>query len=591
MRAPARSTVRNTAIPPTQQYPTPLPQMTIFPTSIRAKLTLTAVAVMGVLFLVLGAVVEVAGRQQVMSGVDAELTRHADEFIQIHKELQRNRPPPPRPAGPGEPGDGRGPDGPGPDGRGPDGRGPDERGPGGQGGEPGHDQRLGPQPVGNHHGPFGNGPMRGGPERGPGGPGPDGNQPPASFQRAVQRVGDPLLAIQPRFVSVTPGPPFARPDMMVPYDKSVLAQAERRGVVFSMLMLGNEKVRLITKLAVDDNGRKWIVQYPHPLRDIDQALRELNQTLLILLPFGLLLTAMACLFLMKRIMRPIREITTTAESIGAEDLTGRLNVAGKDEFALLAGTMNGMLGRIEGAFDVQRQALEKLEAILKQQRRFTADASHELKTPLAVIKANTGLMLHGMNLDADTKNSVAAIDSAATRMNKLVQGLMVLARAESGQPSQASKRFDLNIAVQNAIDQVPRPSKKSVTFTSNCDEISVDGCEGDIERVFVNLVDNACRHTPEDGSVRVTVNRLEGGAEVIVQDNGEGISPEHLAHLFDRFYRIDSSRSSESGGTGLGLAICKGIVESLGGEISIESQLGKGTVVRVKLPATTVSCA
>jgi len=376
---------------------------------------------------------------------------------------------------------------------------------------------------------------------------------------------------------------------MVAFDPSVVPMAERHGVVYSMVMLGNEKVRLITKLAVDDNGRKWLVQYPYPLGDIDKALRELSQTLLILLPIGLILTAIACLFLVKRIMRPIREITLTAESIGADDLTGRLTVSGADEFAHLAGTMNGMLSRIEIAFAAQGQAMEKLEAILKKQRRFTADASHELKTPLAVIKANTGLMLHGMQLEPDVKGSVTAIDSAATRMNRLVQGLMVLARAESGQSSQAPKLLNLVLVAQNAIDQVHRSATKSVIFSSDLDELWTSGCESDIERVVVNLVDNACRHTRDDGHIHVRAGRHGGNVVVTVADDGEGIATEHIEHIFDRFYRVDSARSTESGGSGLGLAICKGIVKAHGGNLSLSSELEKGTTVTFTLPEASGS--
>jgi len=539
--------------------------MTILPTSIRAKLTLTAVTVMGVLFVVLGLVVEVVGRQQILSGVDADLTRQANEIIQIHDEMEKHRPPFPGGQGfrPGNPGD----NGPG---------GPD----GGPNGDP-PDQIVG-RNGGDRPGADGRRPD----DRGPDGRGhgPDRNGPPMDFQRAVQRVGDPLLAIQPHFVSITPGPPFARPDMMVPYDSTVLQRAERQGVVFSMAKIGEENVRLITKLAVDKNGRKWLVQYPHPLRDIDGALTELNQTLLILLPIGLLLTGMACLYLVKRIMKPIREITDTADSIRGEDMTRRLNVQGSDEFALLAGTMNGMLGRIEGAFTAQRQALERVEAVLKQQRRFTADASHELKTPLAVIKANTGLMLHGMSLDPDTASSVSAIDSAATRMNRLVQGLMVLARTESGQPTQTSRPFNLNVTILNAIDQVHCLPSKDVIANLDDHQVNVIACESDLERVFVNLIDNACRHTSETGKISIGLSREANSAVVSVRDDGEGIGPEHLPHLFDRFYRVDSARSSELGGTGLGLAICKGIVESHGGSISVTSELGKGATFTVKLP-------
>jgi len=523
--------------------------MTIFPTSIRAKLTLTAVTVMGVLFIALGGVVQIAGRQQLMARVDAELTKKVDEAIQFHRKMTHNRPPPPQ----------RDPN------RGPGG-GPDD-GPG-----------PGPQPGDDRNGPGG---PDGGRNRGPGpGPGLRG------YRQAMKEIGDPLLTIGPRFISIDPGPPMAPPEFSEPYDKAAVPLAGKKGIVFSDVSIAGQRVRILTRLAKDDNGRRWVAQVPYPIGDIDKSLQTLGQTLLLLLPIGLGLTAGASLFLMKRVMRPIREITVTADSISAEDLSGRLNVAGKDEFAQLGTTINGMLGRLENAFNVQRETMARLEAVLKQQRRFTADASHELKTPLAVIKANTGLMLHGMDLSSDTRSSVEAIDSAATRMNRLVQGLMLLARAEAGSAVLGATPFDLKLAVQNAIDQVHRPSTKAVTYDDDESDELVSGSERDVERVFVNLIDNASRHTTDNGHIEVRIERVGNEAVVTVCDDGEGIAAEHVPHLFERFYRADSARSTETGGTGLGLAICKGIVEATGGTISIESQLGKGTTVTVRLPVS-----
>lgn len=547
--------------------------MTFFPTSIRAKLTLTAVTVMGVLFISLGTVVEVVGRQQIMSSVDSELGQRAAQIIRAHQEVDReNRPPPGEFAG------------------GPQVQGPDDRRDGSDHGPDdmhhpnGGDQGQAVQGPGNPTGQPGQGRQHGG--GGPGGPG--GPRGFGGFLRRLQEIGDPTLAVGPRFISLSDGPPFAPPDMRLPYDKVAVASADKVGTAYSTVIVGTgssaQKMRLISRLAKDDNGRRWVVQVPYPLGQIDNALRTLNRTLLLLLPFGLALTAVACLLLMKTIMRPIREITVTADSIGGDDLSGRLSVTGRDEFALLGTTINGMLGRLENAFDVQRQTLARLEAVLKQQRRFTADASHELKTPLAVIKANTGLMLHGSKLNEDDLSSIQAIDSAATRMNRLVQGLMLLARAEAGSPVLGLAPFDLSLAVQNAVDQVHRPAEKRVSYSDDGSSFMVSGSERDVERVFVNLIDNACRHTAVDGHIDVSVVRAGSEAVVTVRDNGEGIGSEHLPHLFERFYRADSARSTETGGTGLGLAICKGIVEATGGTISIESELGQYTAVVVRLP-------
>ncbi len=545
--------------------------MTLYPTSIRGKLTLTAVSVMGVLFILLGGVVQVAGRAQIMSNVDVELSKRVDDVILAQKKAAKFMRPPP--------GEGRGD-------RGPDGQGPGpDFGPGG-----GPDGRP-PQDGGGGQGP--NGAGQGDNQRGDPNRPNNGNRPPGprinAFRQALKEIGNHLLAIGPRFIAVDPGPPFAPPDMMEAYDKTVIPKAIAQGIAFSDVVIDGQKVRIITKLAKESGGHRWLAQVPYPLGDVDQSLKTLNQTLLLLLPFGLLLTAVASLFLIKRVMQPIRQISTTADSISAEDLSGRLEVSGSDEFAQLGGTINGMLARLENAFEIQRQTLQRLEVVLKQQRRFTADASHELKTPLAVIKANTGLLKTDKALSEDTRGLVDAVDSAATRMNRLVQGLMLLARTESSEVSKTQEPFDLKIAVQNAIDQVHQSPLKSVNYVDEDPDVYVRGVERDVERVFVNLVDNACRHTPEDGNINVKVEHLGTDAVVTVADNGEGVSAEHLPHLFDRFYRADSARSSDTGGTGLGLAICKGIVESTGGSISVTSELGKGTQVTVRFPLANLS--
>ena len=554
--------------------------MSLFPSSVRAKLTLTAVAVMGLLFVLLGAGVEIAGRQQIMSSVDGELARRAAQIIRAHKDSDREMRPPD-----GVPppmvyalGQDRGPRG---------GNRPGENPPNDN--RPGDNRRGNPPDQQGNRGPQGGGPppnQGGGPD-GPGG----GGRRFGGFLRRLRDIGDPTLAVGPRFIVTNQSPPIAPPEMREPYDKGAVALAKVNPTVYSTVYIGNgelaQKMRLITQRAKDEDGREWVLQVPYPLGEVDKALATLSTTLLVILPFGLLLLSAACLFLMSRLMRPIREIASTTASINAEELSGRLSTKGTDEFSQLAATINAMLGRLEDAFRVQKLTMEQLEAVLKQQRRFTADASHELKTPLAVIKANTGIMLHGSDLSEDARSQIEAVDAAAGRMNRLVQGLMALAKADSGSAHQSAAPFDLKLTVQNAIDQVHHKSTQSVSYSDDGMDGLVNGSERDIERVFVNLIDNACRYIADDGHVEVQVERHLDEAIVTVRDNGLGIAPEHLPHLFERFYRADASRSTGTGGTGLGLAICKSIVESVKGSITIESEVGRGTTVTVLLPLSS----
>ncbi|RYG34330.1 HAMP domain-containing protein, partial [bacterium] len=286
---------------------------------------------------------------------------------------------------------------------------------------------------------------------------------------------------------------------------------------------------------------------------------------------GVALAALASLFVVERLLRPLRRLVNDAERIDAAGEGGRMAVVGQDEFADLAQTLNGMLERVDLSFESQQAALDA-------QRRFTADASHELKTPLAVIKANTGLLLYTGKLEEMEKETIVAIDDAATRMNRLVRDLLTLARTDDHSLNAHFEPCELEALVARSIQDVPQGSARVKLELEEPGVVM--GIASDLSRVFVNLIDNAIKHSGASEPVEV---RLRGSV-VEVKDHGHGIAAEHLPHLFDRFYRADSSRSSETGGTGLGLAIVRGIVEAHGGKVEVESEVGVGTTFRVTLP-------
>ena len=270
-------------------------------------------------------------------------------------------------------------------------------------------------------------------------------------------------------------------------------------------------------------------------------------------------------------------MTLAAGQIGAQDLSERLPVSGQDEFSELASTFNGMLGRLETAFKRQ-------EKILEQQRRFTADASHELKTPLTVIKGNTSMTLGAHPTEADFRQSMQEIDQAANSMSHLVQDLLLLARSDSGLVSGNRIELLMREILERAISSVRPLGGAPISLDIEDEMLCVQGNEMELTRVFSNLLNNAMRYTPEDGNITVTVRRKGDFAAVCVADTGIGIAAEHLPHLGERFYRIDDSRTRPSGGTGLGLSICKGIVEGHQGTLIFESELGSGTRAWVMLP-------
>jgi heavy metal sensor kinase len=313
------------------------------------------------------------------------------------------------------------------------------------------------------------------------------------------------------------------------------------------------------------------------LDDVYHEVNRLTRTLLTLAPFALLIASIGGAFLTDRALRPVRAVTQAAGRIEATNLSGRLNVTGGDEFAELARTFNGMLRRLEEAFGSLELANERL-------RRFTADASHELRTPLTIIKAHTSLALAQPRSADEYRLALEIVDSAVDRTACLVQDLLLLARSDAGQLEMPRCPVAVTEIFESALHAARQPAAPPVRLRLPDPPPTVFGNADALARLFGNLVANAVRHTPEDSTV--TLSALARGADVVIEviDTGEGIAPEHLPHVRERFYRADESRSRAQGGAGLGLSICQSIVEAHGGRMEIRSVLGGGTTVTVTLP-------
>ncbi len=320
-----------------------------------------------------------------------------------------------------------------------------------------------------------------------------------------------------------------------------------------------------------------VIQAIYPLAEINLSIDEMNATLLTLIPVALILAAAGGAWLTDRALRPVRQIAQTAASIGADDLRHRLPLTGGDEFAELAGTINGMLERLQTAFG-------RMEILVEQQRRFTADASHELKTPLTVIKANSSLTLATKPDRAGYHEAVEEIDRAANAMNHLVQDLLLLARADEAQAGRNREQVHVAELLRGIAERARRQGSAAIECEP-CDEMATLSVNRDeMARVLSNLVENALRYTPPDGKITLSCKAGSGSLNLSVADSGVGIPAEHLPHLCERFYRVDASRARIEGGSGLGLAICKCLVEANDGRLLIASQVGRGTTVTISLP-------
>jgi signal transduction histidine kinase len=333
-----------------------------------------------------------------------------------------------------------------------------------------------------------------------------------------------------------------------------------------------------------------VIQTAHSLGDQDRLTAVQASTLSIFVPVSVLVSALAGALLTGRALRPVRRLTQAADEIGASDLSLRLEVRGDDEFAQLSRTFNRMIARLGEAFgELERgyrhieEAYARLQSAYERERRFTSDASHELGTPLAQMKACTSLALSAERSAASYRESLQMLDRCSDTMTQIVCDLLLLARGDAAQLGLDIEALSGADVAREAVNRVACGSGPCVRVQAPFD-VEVRADREHLTRVLVNLLENAVRHTLAEGSVVLEVG-CEGGDVIFsVKDTGEGIPPEHLPHVCERFYRVDAGRDRTRGGAGLGLAICQSIVSAHGGALEIESEVGRGTRVIVRLP-------
>ncbi|MHB9133027.1 MAG: ATP-binding protein [Armatimonadota bacterium] len=388
--------------------------------------------------------------------------------------------------------------------------------------------------------------------------------------RLFDRAGHPILSN---------GQPASTQD--APWDRATLSTAANGLTTFSMVQMQDEvntPMRVLSRPLYHEGKQIGVMQVAISFAEMQILLDSLTKMLLLLIPCALLIAGVSGLFLTNRALQPVRQILAAAEMMHPEDLSQRLPVVGADEFALLASTMNGKLTQVEEAFARLRQSIDR-------ERRFTADASHELRTPLTAIKANASLALKGERTPEQYRESLQAIHQASESMHRLVQDLLLLARSDSGQLTLQQQEIEPEGLLEDAILSTQRDEDQpSVHLTVAPGTGAIWGDPYHLSRLVNNLLDNALRHTPAEGEVTLEAREEDNRIVLTVTDTGEGIAPEHLPHLGERFYRIDAARARQHGGAGLGLAICRSIVEAHHGAMTIESTLGEGTRVTVVLP-------
>lgn len=308
--------------------------------------------------------------------------------------------------------------------------------------------------------------------------------------------------------------------------------------------------------------------------DIGEALDGLIRTLAIAVPLTLAAAGGGGVFLARRALKPVDQITATAHEIEESDLGRRIPVQSRDELGRLASTLNQMIERLEKAF--------------KRQRQLTGDASHELRAPLAVIQAESTLALKKERSASEYKHSLEVVSHESDYMSRIIDRLLTLARADSGEEQLWFEKVNLNgLLADFSADAELLCKDKGLEFhVDHMDTLLVDGDRARLRELLFNLLDNAIRYTPNGGAISITLKRVEEMAVMAVADTGIGIPEEDIPHIFERFYRVDRARPRVEGGVGLGLAISKYIAEVHGGRIEVASQPGNGSTFSVWLPIT-----
>lgn len=338
---------------------------------------------------------------------------------------------------------------------------------------------------------------------------------------------------------------------------------------------GHQETLRLFSLPVILNGQ--VIAYVQVARSLEAMTETLDQLLLLLLLAGPVMVGIAMAggyWLAGRALAPIERIRAQAASVSADDLSRRLGLElPDDEVGRLARTFDGMLERLDESF--------------RRQRRFTSDASHELRTPLAVIRGEVDVTLERPRTPADYVEALASIGSEAERMTRLVSDLLLLARSDNAPLPLEWEALELGELLTLLVEQMqPQAETAGIELrTVFPTPLPVQGDRDRLLQLFINLLDNAFAYAP-DSRVELTGRAANGGVEIAVADSGPGIGPEHLPHIFERFYRADAARSRENGGSGLGLAIAQEIAHAHSGEIRAESEIGQGATFIVWLPST-----
>lgn len=343
---------------------------------------------------------------------------------------------------------------------------------------------------------------------------------------------------------------------------------------YRKLKLSGGKTLLIAALNFKSSGNPdYLVEFGELLDPVETMLNHLFLQLAWALPLSVIIIAGGGYLLVRRALTPVEQITRAAERITQHNLSERLPVSSTgDELEWLSISLNRMITRLDDAF--------------QNSKRFVADASHDLRTPLTILRGELENFAGDTRLDSELRDRVGSMLEEVVHLGKIVEQLFTLSRLDAGEGQNEWTHFDLAELAQTTAEQMNLLAvDKDISISCDASQpVSVKGNRVRLKQVVVNLLDNAIKYTPEKGAIQLRVHGVNGHAVLEVKDNGIGIPPDALPHIFERFYRVDKARSADSESAGLGLAIVKSICIAHGAEVEAQSTVGSGSCFRVKLP-------
>ncbi len=366
------------------------------------------------------------------------------------------------------------------------------------------------------------------------------------------------------YISREPNDRSFEPEKVPPYFGPSVTREQR---------LASGSDMLIATLSTRVASHEYFVEVGTSLASSNRVLQALLLTLAAGLPVVIGAAVFGGYILMKRALTPVQNIMRAAQDITLHHLGRRLPVSESgDEIAGMSLALNQMIARLDESF--------------QHTSRFTADASHELRTPLTIIHGELEAMLLRRKLEPDLREALASLLEEVERLVRIVEGLFALSRLDTGEAQAERVRLDLAKLAETTAEQMCLlAEEKHIDLRCETREaVEVEGDRARLKQVVVNLLDNAIKYTPQDGSISLTVTAHNGTALLEITDSGPGISEAALPHLFERFYRSEEARSREIGGAGLGLSIVHSICAAHGGSVSIENVSPTGCHVTVGLP-------